>query len=54
MGILKFFVFVFFFIPWLSIRLVLKKEKGREALTEGEVHDALKSDQVKVGTKNGA
>ena len=25
MGILKLFVFIFFFIPWLSIRLVLKK-----------------------------
>ncbi len=27
MGILKVFVSVFFFIPWLSIRLVLKKAK---------------------------
>ncbi len=28
MGILKLFVSVFFFIPWLSIQLVLKKMKG--------------------------
>ena len=28
MGILKICVLVFFFIPWLSIRLVLKKAKG--------------------------
>ena len=27
MGMLKLFIFVFFFIPWLSIRLVLKKAK---------------------------
>ena len=32
-GILKLFVSVFFFIPWLSIRLVLKKTKGVAALT---------------------
>ena len=28
MGMLKVFVLVFFFIPWLSMRLVLKKAKG--------------------------
>lgn len=28
MGIFKIFVFVSFFIPWLSIRLVLKKATG--------------------------
>lgn len=28
LGILKLFVLVFFFIPWLSIRLVLKKTQG--------------------------
>lgn len=28
MAMLKVFVLVFFFIPWLSIRLVLKKAKG--------------------------
>ncbi len=28
LGILKLFVLVFFFIPWLSIRLVLQKETG--------------------------
>lgn len=28
MGILKIFVLVFFFIPWLSMRLVLKKAQG--------------------------
>jgi hypothetical protein len=28
MGMLKVFVLVFFFIPWLSIRLILKKAKG--------------------------
>ena len=41
MGILKVFVFVFFFIPWLSIRLVLKKTKGVAALTGVERHDDL-------------
>jgi hypothetical protein len=33
MGILKLFVSVFFFIPWLSIRLVLNKAKAVEAPT---------------------
>jgi hypothetical protein len=33
MGILKLFVSVFFFIPWLSIRLVLKKTKDVDAPT---------------------
>ena len=28
LGMLKLFVLVFFFIPWLSIRLILKKTKG--------------------------
>ncbi len=28
LGMLKLFVLVFFFIPWLSIRLVLKKTQG--------------------------
>lgn len=28
MGLVKLFVFVFFFFPWLAIKLVLKKEKG--------------------------
>ena len=31
MGLLKLFVSVFFFIPWLSIRLVLNKAKAIEA-----------------------
>jgi hypothetical protein len=33
MGILKLFVSVFFFIPWLSIRLVLNKAKAVDAPT---------------------
>lgn len=33
MGLLKLFVSVFFFIPWLSIRLVLNKAKAVDAPT---------------------
>ena len=33
MGILKLFVSVFFFIPWLSVRLVLKKEKRDQSFS---------------------
>ena len=28
LGLFKLFVFIFFLIPWLAIRLVLRKEKG--------------------------
>ena len=28
MGLFKLFVFIFFLIPWLAIKLVLRKEKG--------------------------
>ena len=28
MGLVKLFVFVFFLFPWLSIKLVLRKDKG--------------------------
>jgi len=41
MGMLKLFVFVFFFIPWLSMRLVLNKAKGDVAQKGVEMLDDL-------------
>lgn len=41
LGMLKVFVLVFFFIPWLSIRLVLKKTKGVVAREGAEVLDEV-------------
>ena len=41
MGLLKVFVFVFFFIPWLSIRLVLNKAKGGVVQQRVEMRDDL-------------
>ncbi len=44
MGILKLFVFVFFFIPWLSIRLVLNKMRSVVGQAGVEMCENLRSE----------